>query len=1097
MKIKEVCKNLLTAVLLFFIILCCIILFHQCSLEPEPVEEQAVEETVETVETSEPETELEITTEPTAQEPQPEIEPLPEVVTEEQQAEEQEPEISQEPQQEEVFSIPKAPELDYPFVNEFYEGNYEDYVEEEINWDEFVFSDAELELEDGSYYGVLYVNDDNTGSISVEQVEGVTYFVKSELQSLLSSLLTTEYFNIFFAPEDEYYTLDYITSMCVSTRFDTVNLYLYLEFNNSQMPVRNISISGRSDTSSTDYGMSGATVLTPAVFSDQSNVGISLNGYQNLNTGRFDLSAGVSLSNQISFLDIVMSVPLSFYYSKSSGLSYSVGNIYGYMDYPDLSLRVSFGDVGYSGFSDGTPFGFIIEKSYSYGNESALGNQYSQVLELEEDCQIEIFVNEKSVVNRTLAMGKYRIKDFIFDQGGNDIVIKVHPVIMGEDTSRDQTLTFKTDYDSSILGRGDSLWRFGVSIPRVKSTVAGADASVDKKGFVVPSLPSYNTKTQTFQAMQNTFIFTDFSIYWEQSLGLFDNYMQSNSLSVVAQKQGYGIYSINATYSLSGTLATSLGTSRFRMGGSLTAGKTSSGDGGLSNLDFSFSYSQSFVEPVLKPLSLSLAYNASSGKQSISLSTGYSFKVLSLSVGTSVNLKYNFNVQENSSDKPFSITGALSLDIPLGKKSALSVSTNMDSDFQFSGVVGFSTSLGKVSMSSSSTVRTGGVSSSLSMGYSQDSNSYSLGVSNIKFNDLLNHTLAASWSHKGNLANYSLRVQAANKYQSLTYSGYISTAFAFADGYFALAKSVGGAFIMVAPQGALKKADLSASAAMSSSVTALSKTFGAGYYSGLKLYNTNSVIVYAGSESFMFSAKPNAAQGYVAKISKEESMSATAVLLYSDGSPVDSASSPVYRVELDSDGVSVLSRTLLEDSYMFTDEDGRFIIDTLTPGVYMFDLSVNDNWYAIFFAVPSIMETDNELATQLILYKDYTFADTLAWSSSDWDDWSEWAVSDSDSEGSWLVSDSGASVGSASEVNAGSAVAGAGVSSAGVSGSEETVQYDISSFDSSYAGSITLTPDRIMLLDDFWNLLYGVEEDLEESSESSTQTVVQTFEAAP
>ena len=1092
MKIKEVCKNILTVILLFFIILCCIILFHQCSLESEQVEEQVPVEEI--IETPEEEPEIEVPSE--SVEPLPEVEPQQQPEEKQEESVEEQPEIEPEQEQEtieepqeETFSIPEAPELDYPYVAEFYEGNYDDYIEEEINWDEFVFSDEAIALEDGSYYGVLYVNDDNTGSISVEQVEGVTYFVKSELQNLLSSLLTADYYNTFFTPEDEYYSLDYITSMCESTNFDTVNLYLYLEFNNSQMPIKNISISGRSDKTSTDYGMSGATVLTPAVISDQTNVGISLNGYQNLEAEKFELSAGVSLSNQISFLDIVMSVPLSFYYSKTSGLSYSVGNIYGYMDYPDLSLRVSFGDVGYSGFSDGSPFGVIIEKSYSYGNESALGNQYSQVLELEEDCQIEVFVNDKSVVSRTLAMGKYRIKDFVLDQGGNDIVIKVHPVIMGEDTSRDQTLTFKTDYDSSILGRGDSLWRFGVSIPRVKSTVAAASESVDKKGFVVPAIPSYNTKTKTFDAMQNTFIFTDFSIYWEQSLGLFDNYMQSNSLSVVAQKQGYGVYSINASYSLSGTLATSLGTSRLRLGGSFSVGKTSVGDGGLSNLDFSFSFSQSFVDPILKPLSLSLAFTANESKQTLSLSTGYSFKVLSLSVGTSVNLKYNFINQEDSSssEKPFAITGSLSLDMPIGSKSSISVSTNMDSDFQFSGVVGFSTSIGKVSVSSSSSVRQSGVSSSLAMGYSKDTNSYSLGVSNIKFDDLLNHTLAASWSHKGNLANYSLRVQATNKYQSLTYSGYVSTAFAFADGYFALAKSVGGAFLMVAPQGALKKADLSASAAMSSSVTSLSKTFGAGYYSGLKLYNTNSIIVYAGSDSFLFTAKPNAAQGYVAKIYREESMSATAVLFNPDGSPVDSASSPVYSVELDSDGVSVINRTLMEDSYMFTDEEGRFIIDALPAGVYMFDLSVNDNWYAIFFAVPSIIESTDELATQLVLYKDYTFSDTLAWSSSDWDDWSEWAVSDSESGSAdeWVVSDFGA---------------GSGVAAGAGSDSEAAVQYDISTFDSSYAGSITLTQDRIMLLDDFWNLLYGIEEEevFEESSENSTQTVVvQTYEAAP
>lgn len=173
---------------------------------------------------------------------------------------------------------------------------------------------------------------------------------------------------------------------------------------------------------------------------------------------------------------------------------------------------------------DGSPFGIIIEKSYGYGTESALGNQYSQVIELEEDSNVEVCVNEKSVANKTLTAGKFRLKDFVFNQGGNDVVVKIHLLSMGEDTSLDETLVFDTSYDSSLLGKGDSTWRFGVSIPRVKSTVRASSESLDQRGFVLHALPSYNPRTRSFEQMQSLFLFSDFSMFWDMLYGNVDSF---------------------------------------------------------------------------------------------------------------------------------------------------------------------------------------------------------------------------------------------------------------------------------------------------------------------------------------------------------------------------------------------------------------------------------------------------------------------------------------------------------------------------------------------------------------------------------------------
>ena len=168
----------------------------------------------------------------------------------------------------------------------------------------------------------------------------------------------------------------------------------------------------------------------------------------------------------------------------------SIGNWSGYLDFPNANLRLTFGNVGNSGFSAGSPFGFTLEKSYSYGTGSAMSNQYTQTITLTEDSTVDIRVNGASVFTKTLSLGVYRLTDFAFVQGANEIIVTIHPISMGDDTSMDQVLNFSQDYDTSLMAKGESVWRFGASIPKISQSKDSENTSVF--GFVTPALPQYS-----------------------------------------------------------------------------------------------------------------------------------------------------------------------------------------------------------------------------------------------------------------------------------------------------------------------------------------------------------------------------------------------------------------------------------------------------------------------------------------------------------------------------------------------------------------------------------------------------------------------------
>ena len=469
-----------------------------------------------------------------------------------------------EPEPEPLPAVPEAPDLDWFVYTELADENaWNDFFNEDVDWSQFMISGQEVELPDGEYFATLFVNDTNYGTIEIDQVDSVRMIPKAELQAALSGTLSDEFFEDLFSDERELYPLDYIGEKAEDVQFDSTNLVVKLFFNSSQVPVQTISMSNSSySLMRQNYNVTGNVVVEPAAFSWQSNISMFLNAQYNKDFIFNSLSASLSTSNTISFWNITFSLPISLNYMRFAGLIPSVGSWNGYIDFPDNNLRLSFGNVGNSGFTSGSPFGFILEKNYGFGTGTAMSNQYTQNITLTEDSVVEIKVNGNSVYQKTLSLGTYKLTDFAFVQGSNDVEVTIHPLSMGDDTSQDRVERFNQNYDTSLMAKGESVWRFGASIRKVRQNWGSENRY--EFGFLMPGVPTYSGITG-LTWMENIYDPSGLSIFWDQTVGLAHAYTQTHSFSLIFERNGAasdmpGEYSALFGTTVSGTLATAIGT---------------------------------------------------------------------------------------------------------------------------------------------------------------------------------------------------------------------------------------------------------------------------------------------------------------------------------------------------------------------------------------------------------------------------------------------------------------------------------------------------------------------------------------------------------
>lgn len=110
----------------------------------------------------------------------------------------------------------------------------------------------------------------------------------------------------------------------------------------------------------------------------------------------------------------------------------------------------------------------------------------------------------------------------------------------------------------------------------------------------------------------------------------------------------------------------------------------------------------------------------------------------------------------------------------------------------------------------------------------------------------------------------------------------------------------------------------------------------------------------------------------MAKIDIQPSYTVSGLLFKVDKTPYEQYSSPVYSLSTNEEGQEVMTRD--DALYLFTDQDGRFILSDVLPGDYLFDLRVDDLWYAVRFTVPEV-EAGKTGKNRVLLLEQFWIAD--------------------------------------------------------------------------------------------------------------------------
>lgn len=831
-------------------------------------------------------------------------------------------------------------------------------------WADFfvVGQDATIAFEDGFYFLNLFVNDERVGDIEVEFIQEQRLLSTEDLTYYVGTYITKAAYERIFGDGLQYLSLDDLKSRGVDARYDAVEFAVYLNFSITDMPERSVSVTASSINRREQYGMSGAIVLKPVKFALASSLSLyAMMDYpSDLSQFKSQL-VSLSVSNRASLLGI----GLNFYFSFSSKAPvFNPGSWNGFYDFVESNHRFSFGNVG-SNLSSVTGansnFGFTFEKNYAYGTGSAKGNQFEYRIVLVEPSTVEIFINEVSVFGpRDFQPGTYRLKDFVFAQGANKIKI----VTKLKNSGEEKVEYVDMGYDYRLLGKGDSLYGFGFSVPKVKSTSAGA----------LINLPWFDNQYLSYYLDKFT------ATYYQQT-GLTDTFTLTTDIAFSP-----GIF----RGTVNGVVATLLGTSQIQLtlgldasnytpsfAGSLShrlSGAPDSWFGTLSaTLNHSIPARPTSAAPFSSVSTLSLAYSGSlTEKIRYTLSNNVIFDTAAANPGWSLSFASGF-----SPFKGFSLSGSLTANGSSTDPLKPSVTAQISGSYSFSPKLSANSS---TSIQSGTPFFDGTTTSSAGLSWRPSGNdSLNLSLSSFKFTDPKNHSLVGSWSHSGNLSSFSLRQQIYNSYQNMSTTFTANTSFAYAGGAFAIGKSVNESFLLVKPVGELKKSEVSVARSLDSAPSYLPRPLGSALYNNISTNVKNSVVVfssgateYSAGSSFVYEITPRSRQSFVAKLDVEPSFTVSAVLLMTDSRPYVQYSSPVYKVVLDEAG----NENLIRDDalYLFTDQEGRFILSEVKSGTYLFDLQVGDLWYAVRFTVPEI-EADKLGLDRVLLLEDFWVAD--------------------------------------------------------------------------------------------------------------------------
>jgi outer membrane usher protein len=131
-------------------------------------------------------------------------------------------------------------------------------------------------------------------------------------------------------------------------------------------------------------------------------------------------------------------------------------------DFPDRRTRIAVGDVvsATDGFQSSTLAGGVsLTRNFNlqpYRRSSPAGEA---AFELERDSRVEFVVNGQRVATQRLGPGRYRVRDFPFAVGSNDVQVRIT-----DEVGRVETVRIPFVFDVAVLGVGEHDFGYALGV---------------------------------------------------------------------------------------------------------------------------------------------------------------------------------------------------------------------------------------------------------------------------------------------------------------------------------------------------------------------------------------------------------------------------------------------------------------------------------------------------------------------------------------------------------------------------------------------------------------------------------------------------------
>lgn len=858
-------------------------------------------------------------------------------------------------------------------------------VQEDPWADWFVAGASDYVLPDGLYYMDVYINENYYGAMETQVTGGSAALAVEYLSTALIAEVEAAIVAQVSSYADAFIPVAYLEdSYGAMVDFNAMNFEIRIGFGLDAIPVRNISLRQQFRTPLTQLSVEGAEALQPqsfgwaTTFQIQNAVSVKVVPQT---SWQYDLS--VSMMHKVVLWGIGFDFSNFLAYNSRinasqgiNSLSLSFGSWRGFKDFPEKNLRLSFGNI--SGLSGGgSSVGLMLQKSYAYGTGKAKGLSYEQVVELLESSDVEVTINGRTVYRARHHAGTYHLKDFVLSQGANNVVVTVTPVSHPED-AKEYVVSY--GYDSSLLGRGDSLYGMSVSMPRSIGTEQAEAVNIP---WLNGKYLSYKPSHISFQA-------------W-QKVGLTDSVSITTAFGA-AQRLFFG--------TVSSTTALTFGVLTAQVGASIAAKDVVQEFGDIfgleSVLSFKFPSGSGFFSG---PLALSLSYATPAYTTIIPSDSATTLSPrplhMAVSYGGRLGSFGSYSISSQGQVDPSRIeatSGSLSFSVGASLGGSVSVSGSISINSRVgavqtdsvSGQISLTWSPSRsLSLSSTTTIPgTTGINASFRpQGSSQDS--FALSVSSLDIPQILQGgelkpPMQFSWNRSTDLYSLSLRQSAQSAFTDFTTSLTLSTTLVYTGGGFGLTRFTGENVLLISPVGQLRGSGVALSRAGDASAQKMPVLLGSAIYSRLTSNSANTVVAYADDSSafgsggsFIFSVPTLSRQFFRVKIDLPRTMTVSGILFGGDGKAMSQYSAPLYSLEAQEDGEKHLVRR--DEFYFFTDLEGRYILSDLTPGTYVTELQVGDEWYALLFTLEQ-QDTD---VRQIILFSDLSLAQAIDTAYSD------------------------------------------------------------------------------------------------------------------